>query len=71
MPASNVQLLCSVGTGKLPRPKLGLNCVGGTASGAIAKALDKEGCLVTYGGEHVLADVSAVCALIAAFCWLQ
>lgn len=34
----------------LPRPKLGLNCVGGASSTALAKALAHGGTIVTYGG---------------------
>lgn len=35
---------------RLPRPRLGLNCVGGSSSAAVAKALMPGATLVTYGG---------------------
>lgn len=35
---------------QLPRPRLALNCVGGSCSAAIAKTLEKGGTMVTYGG---------------------
>jgi mitochondrial enoyl-[acyl-carrier protein] reductase / trans-2-enoyl-CoA reductase len=34
----------------IPRPKLGLNCVGGRATSDLLRVLDKSGTLVTYGG---------------------
>jgi trans-2-enoyl-CoA reductase len=34
----------------LPKPKLALNCVGGSSSAALAKLLHRQGTLVTYGG---------------------
>lgn len=34
----------------LPKPKLGLNCVGGTSATEIARVLEKDSTLVTYGG---------------------
>ena len=34
----------------LPPPRLGLNCVGGKAAGAVARLLAPSGTLVTYGG---------------------
>mgnify|MGYP001052900345 CR=1 FL=1 len=34
----------------IPRPKLGLNCVGGKATTDLLRVLDKAGTLVTYGG---------------------
>ena len=37
-------------TAGLPRPKLGLNCVGGASSAAVAKSLAPGATLVTYGG---------------------
>lgn len=35
---------------QLPRPRLALNCVGGSSSAAVAKILQKGGTMVTYGG---------------------
>ncbi|XP_023652958.2 enoyl-[acyl-carrier-protein] reductase, mitochondrial isoform X1 [Paramormyrops kingsleyae] len=35
---------------EVPRPKLGLNCVGGPYSGYLLSQLDHDGTLVTYGG---------------------
>ncbi|KAK9806305.1 hypothetical protein WJX72_009439 [[Myrmecia] bisecta] len=40
----------AVGSANLPAPKLALNCVGGSASAAVAKMLGFGGTLVTYGG---------------------
>lgn len=37
-------------SGKLPRPKLGLNCTGGPSSLELCKALADRGVHVTYGG---------------------
>ncbi|CAF2265947.1 unnamed protein product [Rotaria magnacalcarata] len=34
----------------IPRPKLGLNCVGGRATSDLLRVLDKSATLVTYGG---------------------
>jgi trans-2-enoyl-CoA reductase len=34
----------------MPRPKLGLNCVGGASSTAVAKSLAPGSTIVTYGG---------------------
>lgn len=34
----------------IPRPKLGLNCVGGRATSDLLRVLDKGATLVTYGG---------------------
>eukprot|EP00752_Nemacystus_decipiens_P002076 g1987.t1 len=34
----------------LPRPRLGLNCVGGSIATSVAEALDDGGSLVSYGG---------------------
>jgi len=34
----------------LPKPKLALNCVGGSSATEIARVLDKNGVMVTYGG---------------------
>ncbi|CAF0857566.1 unnamed protein product [Adineta ricciae] len=34
----------------IPRPKLGLNCVGGKATSDLLRVLDKSATLVTYGG---------------------
>jgi len=34
----------------MPRPKLGLNCVGGASSTAVAKSLAAGSTIVTYGG---------------------
>jgi NADPH:quinone reductase-like Zn-dependent oxidoreductase len=36
--------------GQLPKPVLGLNCVGGRSSSEIARVLADNGVLVTYGG---------------------
>lgn len=35
---------------KLPKPKLGLNCVGGKSATDVTRQLDNKGVLVTYGG---------------------
>ena len=34
----------------MPRPKLGLNCVGGASSTVVAKSLAHGATIVTYGG---------------------
>lgn len=34
----------------MPQPRLGLNCVGGASSTAVAKTLAPGGTIVTYGG---------------------
>ena len=34
----------------IPRPKLGLNCVGGKVTSDLLRVLDKSATLVTYGG---------------------
>ena len=34
----------------IPRPKLGLNCVGGKPTSDLLRVLDKSATLVTYGG---------------------
>lgn len=46
------------GQAGLPAPKLGLNCVGGSASAAVAKMLAAGGTMVTYG-EHVACESCA------------
>ncbi|XP_031437956.1 enoyl-[acyl-carrier-protein] reductase, mitochondrial [Clupea harengus] len=35
---------------EVPRPRLGLNCVGGVSGGLVLTSLDSGGTLVTYGG---------------------
>ncbi|CAG9864105.1 unnamed protein product [Phyllotreta striolata] len=37
-------------SGKLPKPKLGLNCIGGESANSILRHIDHGGVLVTYGG---------------------
>lgn len=44
------KLKAALASAGLPRPKLGLNCVGGASSTALAKALAHGGTIVTYGG---------------------
>lgn len=49
--------------GELPKPKLGLNCVGGKNALEMSKHLDHYGVMVTYGGmsrEPVLVPTSAL-----------
>lgn len=49
--------------GKLKKPKLALNCVGGKNALEMSKHLDQEGIMVTYGGmsrEPVLVPTSAL-----------
>ena len=41
---------CNAASAGMPRPKLGLNCVGGASSTAIAKSLAPGATIVTYGG---------------------
>lgn len=43
------QLRALFAAGGLPAPKLGLDCVGGEAAGAVIKALAPGGTMVTYG----------------------
>ncbi|KAL3151654.1 hypothetical protein ABBQ38_012642 [Trebouxia sp. C0009 RCD-2024] len=43
-------LKAALASAGLPRPKLGLNCVGGASSTAVAKSLAHGATIVTYGG---------------------
>ncbi|KAK9798191.1 hypothetical protein WJX73_001817 [Symbiochloris irregularis] len=47
---SEADLKAALGSLDAPPPKLGLNCVGGSAATLVAKTLCKGGTLVTYGG---------------------
>lgn len=44
------ELKTALSSAGMPRPKLGLNCVGGASSTAIAKSLALGATIVTYGG---------------------
>lgn len=43
-------LKADMASSQLPRPRLALNCVGGSCSAAVAKTLQKGATMVTYGG---------------------
>lgn len=47
---NNLDVLRETLWSSIPRPKLGLNCVGGRATSDLLRVLDKGGTLVTYGG---------------------
>ncbi|KAL0048172.1 hypothetical protein WJX82_009266 [Trebouxia sp. C0006] len=44
------KLKAALASADMPRPKLGLNCVGGASSTAVAKSLAPGSTIVTYGG---------------------
>lgn len=51
---TEAELKAAIAAADLPRPTLGLNCVGGSASTAVAKSLGY--CLCTFGGHTLLTE---------------